>query len=121
MNQNKKWARNRTYLLLPSEIKFSIGCGLFGSRGRTQDSENFFFKGLRRISNFKLSPNDATQEGSEEEGAGEDTVGTKGFTQNKSGPGRKVSTVESIQLSEVQTRSKASGTVPDSSEPTSQG
>ena len=120
MNQNKKWARNRTYLL-PSEIKFSIGCGLFGSRGRTQDSENFFFKGLRRISNFKLSPSDATQEGSEEEGAGEDTVGTKGFTQNKSGPGRKVSTVESIQLSEVQTRSKASGTVPDSSEPTSQG
>jgi len=104
----------------PSEIKFSIGCGLFGSRGRTQDSENFFFKGLRRISNFKLSPSDATQEGSEEEGAGEDTVGTKGFTQNKSGPSRKVSTVESIQLSEVQTRSKASGTVPDSSEPTSQ-
>ena len=72
---------NHTYY--PSEIKFSIGCGLFGSRGRTQDSENFFFKGLRRISNFKLSPSDATQEGSEEEGAGEDTVGTKGFTQNK--------------------------------------
>ena len=55
----------------PSEIQkfsFKVTRGRFAHR-RTHHTDNLFFKGLRRISNFKLSPTNA---GGEEGGRGGD-------------------------------------------------